>query len=59
MEERKILYFKDYFMNFYNGLEAKAQEKIDYALMLLKSQNRLSERVTKHINEGIYELRAR
>ena len=59
MEERRILYFKNYFMNFYNGLEAKAQEKIDFALMLIKSQNIISERFTKHIEEGIYELRAR
>ncbi len=58
MAERKILYYKHYFIEFYNGLNNKAKEKVDYAIMLLKSQNRLSEKFVKHIDDGIYELRA-
>lgn len=58
MAERKILYYKHYFIEFYNGLKNKAKEKVDYAIMLLKSQNRLSEKFVKHIADGIFELRA-
>ena len=50
--------FKRYFLDFYEILEEKAQEKVDYALMLLKTQNRVSARFVKHLGEGIYELRA-
>jgi putative addiction module killer protein len=55
---RKIRTYKRYFRDFYDSLEAKAQEKIDYALMLLKIQHRISEKFVKHLEEGIFELRA-
>lgn len=55
---RKILTFRRYFLDFYEQLEAKAQEKIDYALMLLKTQNRISAKFVKHLEDSIYELRA-
>ena len=57
MAERKIVYYKHYFIDFYNGLNNKAKEKVDYAIMLLKTQNRLSEKFMKHIDNSIYELR--
>ena len=49
MAERKIVYYKHYFIDFYNGLNNKAKEKVDYAIMLLKTQNRLSEKFMKHL----------
>lgn len=55
---REILTFKRYFMDFYESLDEKTREKIDYALMLLKTQNRISAKFVKHLGEGIYELRA-
>ena len=55
---RELVTFKRYFLDFYEILEEKAQEKVDYALMLLKTQNRVSARFVKHLGEGIYELRA-
>ena len=53
---RKINTFKRYFRDFYDSLTNEEQEKIDYALMLLKTHNRITEKFVKHLREGIYEL---
>ena len=45
--ERKILFYKDYFISFYRALEAGAQKKIDYVLGMLKIQERVNERFVK------------
>lgn len=55
---REILTYKRYFLDFYDQLEEKAKEKVDYALMLLKKENRISTKFVKHLTVGIYELRA-
>ncbi len=55
---REIYTFKRYFLNFYDSLADAEKEKIDYALMLLKAQNRISTKFVKCIEDGIYELRA-
>lgn len=56
--ERKIKYYKDYFISFYSSLEAGAQKKFDYSLAMLKIQERVSEKFVKYIREGIYEVRS-
>ncbi len=56
--ERKILYYKDYFVSFYRSLDVGAQKKIDYVLAMLKIQERVNERFVKFIRDGIYEIRA-
>lgn len=56
--ERKILYYKDYFITFYLSLEVGAQKKIDYVLGMLKLQERVNERFVKFIRDGLYEIRA-
>ena len=38
-------------------LKEKEQEKVQYGLLLLKTQERLSKRFVKHIKDGVYELR--
>ena len=38
-------------------LSEKEQDKIQYGLLLLKTQERLSKRFVKFIREGIFELR--
>lgn len=57
-DERKILYFRDYFMCFYRSLDSAVQKKFDYSLVMLKMQERLSKKFVKLLREGIYELRA-
>lgn len=56
--ERKILYYKDYFISFYRSLESGAQKKMDYVLGMLKLQERVNERFVKFIRDGLYEIRA-
>lgn len=57
-KEREILYYKHYFIDFFNSIEAGAQKKVAYVLNMLKTQDRLSENFVKSIREGVYELRA-
>jgi len=56
--ERRILFYKDYFISFYRSLETGAQKKIDYVLGMLKIQERVNEKFVKFIRDGIYEIRA-
>ncbi len=55
---REIHIYKRYFLDFYQNQEEDVKEKIDYALMLLKTQNRISAKFVKLIEDGIFELRA-
>ena len=57
-EERKILFYKDYFISFYRSLDGGAQKRLDYVLGMLKIQERISEKFVKFIRDGIYEIRA-
>lgn len=56
--ERKILYYKDYFISFYRSLSVGAQKKFDYSLAMLKLQEKVSQKFVKFIRDGIYEVRA-
>ena len=55
--KRKIIIFGRYFGEFMKGLTAKEREKVDYGLVLLKTQDRLPAKFVKHIRDGLYELR--
>lgn len=55
--KRRIFTFGRYFAEFMEGLTAKEREKVDYALVLLKTQDRLPSKFVKHIRNGLYELR--
>ncbi len=57
-EERKISYYKHYFITFFNTLDDGAKRKIAYILEMLKTHERLSKKIVKLIKDGIYELRA-
>lgn len=56
--KRRIITFGSYFGEFIRKLTDKEREKIDYALVLLKTQDRLPAKFVKHIKDGLYELRA-
>ena len=55
--KRRIITFGRYFGEFMDGLTIKEREKVDYGLVLLKTQDRLPTKFVKHIREGLYELR--
>ena len=55
--KRRILTYGGYFESFMSTLKEKEQEKIQYGLLLLKTQDRLSAKFIKLIRDGLYELR--
>lgn len=54
---RRILTYGGYFEAFVETLEEEVERKIDYGLQLLKTQDRLSAKIVKHVGDGLYELR--
>ncbi len=54
---RRIRTYGGYFQEFMQTLNEKIQRKVDYALQLLKTQERLSTKFVKAIKEGLFELR--
>ena len=54
--KRRIITYGRYFGEFMEGLTAKEREKVDYGLVLLKTQDRLPTKFVKHIRDGLYEL---
>ena len=54
---RRILTYGGYFEAFMSTLKEKEQEKVQYGLLLLKTQDRLPSKFIKLIREGLYELR--
>jgi len=55
--KRRIITFGRYFNEFMEGLTAKEREKVDYGMVLLKTQDRLPAKFVKHIRDRLYELR--
>jgi phage-related protein len=49
--------YKDYFWEFYNSLNQKNKEKVDYVLQILISVEKVSSKFFKHLEDGIYEIR--
>lgn len=54
---RRIITYGGYFERFMSSLNKKEQQKIDYVVSLLATQNRLPTKFIKHIKDGLYELR--
>ena len=55
--KRKIATYGGYFESFMDTLTIKEQDKVQYALLLLKTQDRLSVKFLKHLREELFELR--
>ena len=55
--ERKIKTYGGYFEKFKETLTDKEQDKVDYCLLLLKTQDRVPAKFIDHIKDGLYELR--
>lgn len=54
---RKIITYGGFFERFMAALTEKEQEKIQYGLLLLKTQDRIPKKFVKFIRDGLYELR--
>ena len=55
--KRKIKTYGGYFEAFKETLTKKEQDKIDYGLLLLKTQDRIPKKFIGYIDDGLYELR--
>ena len=49
--------YKNYFWEFYDPLEQKTKDKVDYVLEIIISIKRIPTKFLKHLDEGIYEIR--
>lgn len=49
--------YKDYFWKFYNPLEKKVKDKVDYVLQIVISVQKIPTKFFKHLEDGIYEIR--
>ena len=56
-KKRKIRTYGGYFEAFMETLTEKEQDKIQYGLLLLKTQERLSTKFVKFVQDGVFELR--
>jgi len=54
---RKIRVYGGFFEAFMDTLTEKERDKVEYGLLLLKTQERLSVKFVKLIRDGLYELR--
>lgn len=57
--QRKIIFHKNHFIDFYDNQPEKVQEKIEYVLMILKTVQFVPKIFLTHISgeEGLYEIR--
>ena len=55
--ERKIKTYGGYFQSFMENLAENIQEKIQYGLLLLKTQDRIPRKFIRYIRDELYELR--
>ncbi len=56
---REIIFYKNYFIDFYLAQDSKVQEKIEYVFKLIRTVERVPEKFLKHIEttDGLYEIR--
>ncbi|HVU58755.1 MAG TPA: type II toxin-antitoxin system RelE/ParE family toxin [Puia sp.] len=59
MGERKIIFYRSSFMDFYVEQSTRVQRKIDFVLTLVQTVDRVPEKFLKHLGEtdGLYEIR--
>ena len=59
--EREIIFYGEYFLEFYNGLDIKAQQKVEYVFDLIRYEKRVPTTFLKHIEgtDQLYEIRVK
>jgi Phage derived protein Gp49-like (DUF891) len=57
--KRSISTYGKYFFEFYNDLDKKVQDKIDWVFELIKTVDLIPKRFFEHVEntDGIYEIR--
>jgi phage-related protein len=56
---RKIIFYENHFIEFYQNLNDKVKSKIQYVFELIKQVERVPEKFLKHLEgtEGLFEVR--
>lgn len=56
---RKLVFYKSYFMDFYQKLDFSTQKKIDYVLDLIQKVENIPAKFFKHLegSTGLFEVR--
>ena len=56
---RQIIYFKHYFLDFFDQQTEKVKEKIDYVLFVVTVADRIPQKFFQHLEgtNGLYEIR--
>ncbi len=56
---RKIIFFENYFIEFYKNQDEKVKRKIQYVFELIQQVDRVPEKFLKHLvgTDGLYEIR--
>jgi phage-related protein len=57
--ERQIIFYKNYFLDFYRQQPIKVQEKIEHTLILIRTVEKVPAKFLSHItgSAGLYEIR--
>jgi len=57
--KRELIYFKNYYWDFYNAQKEKVKDKIDYVLFLVTVADRIPKKFFDQITgyEGLFEIR--
>ena len=58
-KKRQIIYFKNYFYDFFDSLSEKVKDKIDYVLFLITVADRIPKKFFQYMEgtEGLFEIR--
>ena len=56
---RKIIFYENYFIEFYQKQNQKVKSKIQYVFEIIKQVDRVPKKFLKHLSEtdGLYEIR--
>ena len=56
---REIIYYEDYYLEFFNAQREDVKKKFNWTLQLISTQGRIPEKFFKHVtdSEGIFEVR--
>ena len=56
---RQIIFFRNYFLDFFNEQPESVKEKIDYVLFVIRVAERIPKKFFEHItgSDGLYEVR--
>ena len=59
MAARRIIAYKENFVNFYKSQDNKTQEKIEYVMDIVRFEQQIPKKFFKYLDntEGIYEIR--